>query len=116
MRSLMLLLGLMLAGCGGVSVVEVPDPEEFSGKVTKGGQPISDVTLRFQPIEKGGTEAIVPVKDGKYTATATKGKYTFFFEEAKNPVAFQAIPDAYKHGSEDRAVEVTGEDLDLTIE
>ncbi len=116
MRGFVLVLGLMLAGCGGVTVEEIADPEEFSGKVTKGGQPVSDVKLRLQPIAKGGTEAIVPVKDGKYTATATPGKYTYFFEEGSNAAAFEAIPADYRHGSLDREIEVTGDDLDLTVD
>jgi hypothetical protein len=116
MRCFVLVLGVMLAGCGGVSVQEISEPEQFSGQVTQRGQPVSGVVLRFQPIAKGGTEAIVQVKDGKYTATATPGLYTYFFEEGVSPAAYQAIPDAYRHGSLEREIEVTGDELDLEVE
>lgn len=116
MRGIVVLLGLMLVGCG-VTVTEIAEPEEFSGTVTKNGQPVTDVVLKLQPIAKGGTEAAVPVIDGKYKATATPGLYTYYFEEGSSVAAYEAtIPKEYRLGSLDREIEVTGEDLDLEVD
>ncbi len=100
-----------------MKVEEIGDPEEFSGTVTKGGQPITDVILKLQPIAKGGTEAAVPVTNGKYKATATPGLYTYYFEEGSSAATYEAtIPKEYRLGSLEREIEVTGDDLDLTVD
>lgn len=100
----------LIAGCGGVSVTPNPEPVAVNGNVTHAGKPVSDVVINFQPIE-GGLPAVAPVKEGKFEAHITPGKYTYFVSKAATPSGDRSlaqIPVAYHQGAMDRQVEVTG--------
>jgi hypothetical protein len=113
----MLLLILGLTGCGYRDPGKNPDPVEVSGQVTKGGKPVGDVVLNFQPTGDG-TQATIPVKGGAYRGTITPGKYTYYISEAGGKAnAFASIPEKYREGSLDRQIEIEkGKSLDLTLD
>lgn len=111
---LRLLLSLMLVGaimgCGGVSVTPNPDPVAVTGNVTLAGKPATDIVVNFQPIE-GGLPAVCTVKDGKFEAQITPGKYTYFVSKAATPTGEKTLskfPAPLQQGAMDRTVEVTG--------
>ncbi|MBW3595690.1 MAG: hypothetical protein KY475_00280 [Planctomycetes bacterium] len=90
-RLFLLLGGLCLgAGCGGEKLASV------SGKVTKGGQPLTTGTVTFHPAP-GNTDARLASSeigpDGQYTIQAVPGSYkvTVFAEEARP----EEGPEAY---------------------
>lgn len=117
MRRTTLLVALLIAGCGYKDPGKNPDPVEVSGRVTKGGRPVTDVVLNFQSTGDG-TQAAVPVKSGDFRATITPGKYTYYISEVSGKTtAFAAIPEKYRNGSLDRQIEIeTGKSLDLTLD
>jgi hypothetical protein len=111
LRSLLSLMLIgALAGCGGVSVTPNPDPVAVTGNVTLAGKPVTDIAVNFQPIE-GGLPAVVTVKDGKFEAQITPGKYTYFVSKASTPTgerSLSKVPTPLHQGAMDRVVEVTG--------
>lgn len=115
MRTLVLLAGLLVVGCG-VNPGKNPDPVEISGKVTRGGRPITDVVLNLQPTGSG-TQAMYPVVNGEFKGKATPGKYTYYFSQGRNPANFRGIPEKYQSGAMDRQVDISaGASLTLTID
>ena len=105
----LLLVGL-IAGCGGVSVTPHPDPVAVTGNVTLAGKPVTDVVVNFQPIE-GGLPNLATVKDGKFEAQVTPGKYTYYVSKASTQSGEKSlakIPAAFHQGAMDRVIEVTG--------
>lgn len=117
MRCAPLLLGLLLAGCGYKDPGKNPEPVEVSGRLTKGGRPVSDVVLNLQPTGNG-TQATLAVKGGDFRGSITPGKYTYYISEASGKAAaFASIPDKYREGSLDRQLEIEqGKSLDLTLD
>jgi hypothetical protein len=117
MRCAALMLVLLLGGCGYRDPGKNPDPVEVSGQVTKGGRPVSDVVLNFQPTGDG-TQAAVPLKGGAFHGNITPGKYTYFISEVNGKSkAFASIPEKYRAGSLDRQIEIEkGQSLDLTLD
>ncbi len=107
---------LMMAGCGGVSVTPNPDPVSVSASVSMGGKPTNDIMFHFQPIE-GGLPADVAVKNGKFEAQVTPGKYTWYISSGASPASFEAVPTAYHAGSLERTLEVkAGDALDIKLD
>lgn len=111
LRSLLVLLVLaVIAGCGGVSVTPNPDPVAVTGNVTLAGKPVTDIAVNFQPIA-GGLPAVVTVKDGKFEAQITPGKYTYFISKASTPTGERSlakVPASFHQGAMDRVIEVNG--------
>ncbi len=108
--SFCLFLVAAIAGCGGVSVTPNPDPVAVTGNVTLAGKPATDIVVNFQPIE-GGLPAVVTVKDGKFEAQVTPGKYTYYVSKASTPSGEKSlakVPTAFHQGAMDRVIEVTG--------
>lgn len=104
-----LLIGAIV-GCGGVSVTPNPDPVAVTGNVTLAGKPATDIVINFQPIE-GGLPAVVTVKDGKFEAQVTPGKYTYFVSKASTPSGEKSlakVPTAFHQGAMDRVIDVNG--------
>jgi hypothetical protein len=112
MRKLILLLALVLIGCGN-NVGQNPEAVEISGRVTLSGKPVSDVTLNLQPTGTG-TQAALPVKAGEFRGKVTPGRYTYYISQGPKAASFQAIPAKYRSGSLDRQIDV-GEGTTLTI-
>jgi hypothetical protein len=108
---------LLIVGCGFKDPGKNPDPVEVSGRVTKGGRPVSDVVLNFQSTGEG-TQAAMPVKGGDFRGAITPGKYTYYISEVSGKTtAFAAIPEKYRAGSMDRQIEIeSGKPLDLTLD
>ena len=119
-RRLMILAAtLAVTGCGGVT----PDKStetEVSGTVTNAsGAPVKDVELMFQPVGGTARQANFVLKaDGKFAGTMTTGKYTYSFQELPGKAAaFNAIPNDFKRGSQERVVEVAaGKPLDIKVQ
>jgi hypothetical protein len=110
MRQSIVILLFVLAGCG-TRVVKNPDPIEISGKVQlAGGRPVTAVVFNLQPTA-GGSQAVIPLKNGEFKATVTPGRYTYYITEgsAKDPQAkesYSAIPAKFREGAMDRQIEI----------
>ena len=83
-----LALALAVAGCERVARVEGPKVDQFVGRLTQGGQPVSfpgGETVQLQVIHEKGQSFGIPIQPdgsfkigwmpiGKYTATLTRQK------------------------------------------
>lgn len=117
MRKLLTLCCLMVIGCGGVNPGTNPGPVDFSGKVTRNGKPVSEVTFNLQPTGHGSLPAVLPVKNGEIKGKVNPGRYTFFFSDGPNPAAIAAIPEKYREGTLERQIEVAeGTPLTITLD
>ncbi len=67
------LLGLCLfcIGCGGVAG---PDLQTVTGKVTKGGKPLTGVTVTFSPVGPGPSSGGITNDEGKFVLLCQSGK------------------------------------------
>lgn len=87
-----------------------PEPVAVTGIVTVSGKPVTDIAINFQPID-AGLPAVIAVKDGKFEAELTPGKYTYFVSRVSTPTGERSlakIPVAYHQGAMDRLVDVDG--------
>jgi hypothetical protein len=102
-KRFLVLAGLALAGCGSVPPTE---PEvEVMATVSKGGKPVSDVAINFQPTGLG-LPKVIDVKEGAFLTTLVPGTYTYYFTAGKDKGAFDSIPQGYRAGSLDRQIEI----------
>jgi len=111
MRKLTVLIVSALAlvvGCNSVDPGKSADMVDVSGTVSRGGKPVTDVTLNLQPTAKGSTQAALPVKNGQFKGKVTPGKYTYFLSQASNASAFKAVPEKYREGSLERQIVIKG--------
>jgi hypothetical protein len=103
---------------------QVSDPVDIRGKVTMGGQPVADVYLVLQPMEKGYQTNLKLGPDGSFTGQAVPGKYMYYFhpmdskspgEQSKLNAAYNRIPDAYRSPNLERSVSVSGGELTIHV-
>ena len=74
-----LVLGLICLFSGCAPKVEMlGEPVSVSGKLTKSGQPLGNVTLMLQPLEKGHPVPLKVGADGSYKGSVVPGKYAYF--------------------------------------
>lgn len=111
LRSGLLLMLLSAAvGCGGVTATPFSEPVSVTGNVQMAGKPATDIAINFQPTGDG-LPAVVQVKDGKFEAQVTPGKYTWFVSQASSKTgerSLSKVPAAFQQGSMERQFEVTG--------
>jgi len=111
LRSGLLLILLSAAvGCGGVTATPFSEPVSVTGNVQMAGKPATDIAINFQPTGDG-LPAVVEVKDGKFEAQVTPGKYTWYVSKASSKTgdkSLSKVPATFQQGSMDREFEVTG--------
>jgi hypothetical protein len=91
---------------------------EFSGTLTKGGKPVTDVQINFLPAASGGLQAGAKVIDGKFSGMTNPTLYTWFVSEGSNEELFdKTVPDVYKSANAERTVDIqSGAVLTLTLD
>ncbi len=110
---------VFLVGCGGSVTTPNPEPTAVTGTVIQKGQPVANVVLNFQPTGAGALPAVVPLKDGKFEAQISPGRYTWYLSEgsgAESRKAFATISEEFQAGSLDRQIDVEpGKPLQLEV-
>ena len=100
---------VFLSGCGDSGTAPNPEPTAVTGTVLQNGQPVSAVVLNFQPTGPGALPAAIPLKEGKFDAQISPGRYTWYVSEgadADSKKAFAAISEEFHAGSLDRQIDV----------
>ncbi|MFN5104746.1 MAG: hypothetical protein ACK5GJ_18295 [Planctomycetota bacterium] len=118
MRSF-LVLGLICLFSGCAPKVEMlGEPVSVSGKLTKSGQPLGNVTLMLQPLEKGHPVPLKVGADGSYKGSVVPGKYAYFLmplDEA-NAAVLNGVDASLKEANMQRTITVAPGQSSLNVE
>ena len=102
-----LVLGLICLFSGCAPKVELlNEPVGVSGKLTKSGQPLGNVTLMLQPLEKGHPVPLKVGADGSYKGSVVPGKYAYFLmplDEA-NAAVLNGVDASLKEANMQRTI------------
>lgn len=111
--ALFVLAVALFAGCSSTPP-QKQEPVSVSGVVLlPGGQPAQDVTITFYPTSSDQIQGGGAVKDGKFQATLTPGKYTFVIEGTGQ----KNVPAKYHSNDAANSVEIpSGGTSDLKIQ
>lgn len=93
-------------------------PVDVSGKLTKSGKAIGNVTLMLQPLETGHMVPMAVGSDGSFKGTIVPGKYAFYVaaSDGGDPSSLSGIDAALKEASMDRTVIVQPGQSTLNVE
>jgi hypothetical protein len=118
-RRLFLSLSLLclLAGCQ-YKVAIMNDPVSVSGKLTKGGQPVGNVTLMLQPLETGHMVPLAVGSDGSYKGTVVPGKYAYYLapSDSGDASALSGLDAALQEASMTRTLTIEPGQTSLNVE
>ncbi len=93
-RLTLLLSAILLAGCGG-GPDDAPTVYKVTGKVTKGGKPLADITVSFVPLEGAGLPSSGTTNsEGVYTLKRHTG------EEGAIPGSYRVVLTSSQGGAE----------------
>lgn len=106
LRSL-LVIGLLclFSGCS-YKVEMLSEPVSVSGKLTKSGQPLGNVTLMLQPLEKGHPVPLKVGADGAYKGSVVPGKYAFYLTplDEANAAVLNGVDASLKEANMQRTI------------
>lgn len=71
-----LLLITVTVGCGSQPGLKSA-PVDITGKVSQKGQPIGDVAVTFQPLDKGHVKSLPVKPDGSFEGSLISGTYAY---------------------------------------
>jgi hypothetical protein len=114
-------LGLAAAGCSGGTELK-STPVSVTGKATKAGQPIGNVTVAFQPLDNGHQRSFPLGADGAFNGELIAGNYAYYVEKPAKPTpadanALKAIDPKYFEADLSRSVAVeSGKELVLAFD
>ncbi|MFM8262583.1 MAG: hypothetical protein ACKN9S_09920 [Pirellula sp.] len=117
-RSL-LVLGLLclFSGCA-YKVEMLSEPVSVSGKLSKSGQPLGNVTLMLQPLERGHPVPLKVGADGSFKGSIIPSKYAYFLmplDEA-NAAVLDGVDASLKEANMQRTITVEPGQSSLNVE
>ena len=99
-------------GCG--SRVQLkPAPTQVSGKVSRGGQPLSGMVVVFQPLGDGHMREFPIQKDGSFRGELVTGEYAYYLAKRTGPGAMLTPKLSAKYFEPDMSRTVTVEPDEL---
>ena len=118
LRSL-LVIGLLclFSGCS-YKVEMLSEPVSVSGKLSKSSQPLGNVTLMLQPLEKGHPVPLKVGADGSFKGSIIPGKYAYFLmplDEA-NAAVLNGVDASLKEANMQRTITVAPSQSSLNVE
>ena len=114
---LLVAIALLFAGCQ-YKVPLMNTPVDVTGKLTKGGQPLGNVTLMLQPLETGHMVPLAVGSDGAFKGTIVPGKYAYYLTAGDNGDAsvLNGIDASLKEANMQRTVTVQAGQTSLNVE
>jgi hypothetical protein len=85
-----LLLITLVVGCG-VQPGLKSAPVDITGKVSQKGQPIGDVAVTFQPLDKGHVKSLPVKPDGSFEGSMISGTYAYSITQSTSANATTAL-------------------------
>ncbi len=106
-RSIVLvLIACLFVGCQYKAPL-MSTPVDVSGKLTKDGKPMGNVTLMLQPLETGHMVPLSVGADGSFKGTIVPGKYAFYLAAKEDGSSnLSGIDNSLMQASMDRTVTV----------
>lgn len=95
-------------------------PMSVNGKVSQGGQPVSDVQVSFQPLEQGHPVSLPVNADGTFQGELIPGNYAYFVAKSATPkseAAIKKIDPKYLEANLTRSIDVQpGQELAIALD
>jgi hypothetical protein len=85
-----LLLVALVVGCGMQPGLKSA-PVDITGKVSQKGQPIGDVSVTFQPLDKGHMKSLQVKPDGSFEGSLISGTYAYSITQSTGANATTAL-------------------------
>ncbi|HYO26562.1 MAG TPA: hypothetical protein VEQ85_16595 [Lacipirellulaceae bacterium] len=116
---LLALLALTAPGCSRTPTAR-PAPAAVAGKVTRGGQPVGDLVITFQPLDVGHLGAFPLKPDGTFQGEMIAGEYTYYVAKGatpKSPAALAKIDAKFQEPNLERRVAIApGEPIQIALD
>jgi hypothetical protein len=110
---------IAIVGCG-MTPAKVGEPVAVSGKVAlANGQPVRDVLLVLNPVEKGRPDSFKLAPDGSFRGNVVPGKYAFYFAPPDGrpaPAALRVIPEKFRSHQVEKLVTISGGAVTITVD
>jgi hypothetical protein len=118
---LVAVVGLGTLGCSGGAELKSA-AVSVTGKATKAGQPVGNLTVAFQPLDAGHQKSFPLNADGTFAGELISGNYAYYVEKPAKPTAadtnaLKAIDPKYFEADLSRKVTVeSGKELALAFD
>jgi hypothetical protein len=115
------LVVLLLAAIGCTQPTRLNDaPISVNGKVSQGGQPVGDVLVSFQPLERGHPGNFPVNPDGTFQGELIPGNYAYFVGKATTPKSDATLkkidPKFYEPNLERKVAVEDGQELIIALD
>ena len=119
--SALALAAISLAAIGCSQPTRLNDaPISVNGKVSQGGQPVGDLLVTFQPLEKGHPGNFLVKPDGTFQGELIPGNYAFFVGKSTTPKSEAALkkidPKFYEPNLERKVAVEDGQELLIALD
>ncbi|MFN6399790.1 MAG: hypothetical protein ACK449_07825 [Planctomycetota bacterium] len=112
-----MILICLFTGCQ-YKVAIMGEPVSVSGKLTKDGKPLGNVTLMLQPVETGHMVPMAVGSDGAFKGTVVPGKYAYYLaaSDGGDASALNALDASLQEAKMTRTVTVQPGQASLNVE
>lgn len=112
-----MILICLFIGCQ-YKVAIMGEPVSVSGKLTKDGKPLGNVTLMLQPVETGHMVPMAVGSDGAFKGTVVPGKYAYYLapSDGGDASALNAIDASLQEAKMTRTITVQPGQVSLNVE
>jgi hypothetical protein len=112
-------ISLVVVGCSQPTRLNEA-PISVSGKVSQGGQPVGDVLVSFQPLERGHPGNFPVNPDGTFQGELIPGNYAYFVGKSTAPKSEAALkkidPKFYEPNLERKVAIEDGQELLIALD
>ena len=118
LRSLLVIGLLCLFSSCSYKVEMLNEPVSVSGKLSKSGQPLGNVILMLQPLEKGHPVPLKVGADGSFKGSIIPGKYAYFLmpRDEANAAVLNGVDASLKEANMQRTITVEPSQSSLNVE
>jgi hypothetical protein len=120
MRSFLAIVILAALGCGGSSPGTRGAPVSVTGKVSQAGQPVGNVAVSFQPLDRGHMKSLPVKPDGTFQGELLGGRYAYSIVASTSPESHQALSKVapqFLEPNMERTVEIQpGQELQIMLD
>jgi hypothetical protein len=90
LHSVVLLTVALSVGCSNAPTLKKA-PVSVAGRVSRGGQPLGNVMVTFQPLDQGHLGSFAVTPDGKFSGELIAGNYSYYVGKLTTPSSDAAL-------------------------